>query len=58
MDLSAAGEFVLAFQIVKAIRDPHIKSSAIANIAKSFIESGQETTEIREIAKEVIISAA
>jgi tetratricopeptide (TPR) repeat protein len=58
MDLSAAGESVLAFQMVKAIRDPHIKSSAVANIAKSLIDSGQETTEIREIAKEIISSSA
>jgi tetratricopeptide (TPR) repeat protein len=58
MDLSAAGESVLAFQMVKAIRDPHIRSSAVANIAKSLIDSGQETTEIREIAKEIISSAA
>jgi tetratricopeptide (TPR) repeat protein len=55
MDMAAAGQFIPALRLVKVIRDPHIKSSAIANLAKSLIDSGQENDDqIKEMGKEVI----
>jgi tetratricopeptide (TPR) repeat protein len=55
MDLAAAGQFIPALRLVKVIRDPHIKSSAIANLAKSLIESGQENDgQLKEPVKEVV----
>jgi tetratricopeptide (TPR) repeat protein len=39
IDLASAYEFGLALQLVKVIRDPHIKSSAIANLVDNLIES-------------------
>jgi tetratricopeptide (TPR) repeat protein len=53
IELAEAGECVLAFRLVRAIHDAHIKSSAIANIAKSLVASGQEpTAELKRLVSE------
>jgi tetratricopeptide (TPR) repeat protein len=55
IELAAAGEFILAFKLVKVIRDSHIKASSITGIVNSLIESRHEPDlEIHEMIKEVI----
>jgi tetratricopeptide (TPR) repeat protein len=54
IDLAAAGEFELALRLVNSVKDAHIKSSAIVNIAKSLAESDREPSD--EVARLVSIA--